>query len=374
MTLVRVKGFKIFADRHGQMRCYHRTTKQKVDLQKSPLGSAEFFADCARISAAALAMKQIQPKPGTLGGLIAVYFAEEHFLERSKATKREYRMCAEVLKPIYDTPVSSIDTPLLAAIHDKLAKRHSWDKANRVRNFLIQVFKFCIPKGLISKNFAEDIIRKPRPKDTPEAYRTWTFEEVQTVLEAAPPQLRAALAMIFCTGQDPSDALEFRKDQVDDDVIWKGRNKTNVGAAIPISSILKRELAMAQAHDADTLLASSKGTPWTYDGFASAWQRLRRKLEKAGKVAPGLTPKGLRHTMATWLREAGQDEREISDLLAQDSKVMGLHYSKNAALARKNRKTMQVWEGEYERRAAKAKLSNPKKKLSNPDKEIKSDE
>ncbi len=180
-------------------------------------------------------------------------------MELSAASKREYRMCAETLRSIKDIPVSSIDTPLLAAIHDKLAKKYSWDKANRVRNFLIQVFKFCIPKGLVSKNFAEGVIKKPRPKGTPEAYRIWTFEEVQTVLEAASPQLRAALAMIFCTGQDPSDALEFRKDQVDDDVMWKGRNKTNVGAAIPISSILKGELAMAPAHDADTLLASSKG-------------------------------------------------------------------------------------------------------------------
>ncbi|WP_417254123.1 tyrosine-type recombinase/integrase [Celeribacter sp.] len=338
MTLVRVKGFKIFADRHGKMRCYHRQTGQKIDLEKTPIGSAEFFSECARISAAAEALKQQEPKPGTLEGLISVYFSEEHYLERSLASKREYQMCAKILKPIKDTPVSSIDTPLLAAIHDKLAKKYSWDKANRVRNFLIQVFKFCIPKGLISKNFAEDVIKKPRPKDTPVAYRTWTFEEVQTALDAASPQLRAGLATIFCTGQDPTDALELRKDQVKDGVIWKGRNKTNVGAAIPVSNILEAELAKAPAHNAPTLLASSKGTPWTYDGFASAWQRLRTKLEKDGKVAPGLTPKGLRHTMATWLREAGQDEREISDLLAQDSKVMGLHYSKNAALARKNRK------------------------------------
>ena len=70
--------------------------------------------------------------------------------------------------------------------------------------------------------------------------------------------LYVALATIFCTGQDPSDALEFRKDQVDDGVIWKGRNKTNVGAAVAISSILEAELANAPAHDAETLLASSK--------------------------------------------------------------------------------------------------------------------
>lgn len=371
MAHVRVKGFKIFRDRHGKMRCYHRKTKIKIDLEKAPLGTAEFMAECSKISAAFEAIKQQEPKPGTLGGLISGYFEEEHFLDRSKATKREYRMCAQVLHPIRDTPVSKIDTPLLAAIHDKLAKKYSWDKANRVRNFLIQVFKFSIPKGLILKNFAEDVIKKPRPRDTPEAYRTWTYKEVQTALDAASPQLRAALAMIFCTGQDPSDALEFRKDQVDYGVIWKGRNKTNVGAAIPISSVLEAELTDAPAHDAETLLASSKGTPWTYDGFASSWQRLRKKLENAGKVAPGLTPKGLRHTMATWLREAGRDERDISDLLAQDSKVMGLHYSRNAALARKNRKTMQVWEMEYERRAQKAKVSNPPENPSNPDKEDK---
>ncbi len=358
MKYIRVKGFKIFEDRHGKQRCYHRRTGKKVDLEKSPIGSAEFFAECAKISAAENAREQELPKPGTLGKLISVYFAEDHFLERSKATKREYRMCADVLRPIHDTPVTAIDTPLLAAIHDKLAKKYSWDKANRVRNFLIQVFKFCLPKGLISKNFAEDVIKKPRPKSTPLAYRTWTYKEIDTVLNAASPHLRAALAMIFCSGQDPTDALEFRRDQVENGVIWKGRNKTSVGAAIPVSSVLEAELAIAPSHNAETLLASSKGTPWTYDGFASAWQRLRRRLESKNKIAPGLTPKGLRHTMATWLREAGQNEREISDLLAQDSKVMGLHYSKNAALARKNRETMRVWESEYQRRAQDAKLSN----------------
>uniref|UniRef100_UPI003A8D54E8 hypothetical protein n=1 Tax=Celeribacter sp. TaxID=1890673 RepID=UPI003A8D54E8 len=40
----------------------------------------------------------------------------------------------------------------------------------------------------------------------------------------------------------------------------------------------------------------------------------------------------------------------------------------------KNRKTMQVWEEEYERRAQKAKVSNLQKKLSNPDKRNLSDD
>ena len=43
MTVVRVKGFKIFKDRHGRKRCYHRKTGEKIDLAKAPMGSAEFW-------------------------------------------------------------------------------------------------------------------------------------------------------------------------------------------------------------------------------------------------------------------------------------------------------------------------------------------
>ena len=53
MTVVRVKGFKIFKDRHGRERCYHRKTGEKIDLTKAPKGSVEFLAECARISALA---------------------------------------------------------------------------------------------------------------------------------------------------------------------------------------------------------------------------------------------------------------------------------------------------------------------------------
>jgi hypothetical protein len=31
MTIVRVKGFKIFFDHHGRQRCYHRKTRTPID-------------------------------------------------------------------------------------------------------------------------------------------------------------------------------------------------------------------------------------------------------------------------------------------------------------------------------------------------------
>ena len=78
MTIVRVKGFQIFKDRHGRARCYHRKTGTAIDLNKAPLGTAEFFAECARISALTTATT---PKPGTLGMLISGYRDHPAFRE-----------------------------------------------------------------------------------------------------------------------------------------------------------------------------------------------------------------------------------------------------------------------------------------------------
>ena len=66
-------------------------------------------------------------------------------------------MGAGIVEPIKDTP-------LPAAIHDELVKKYSWDKANRVRNFLIQVFRFGILKRLIKEKCAEAVIKKARDK------------------------------------------------------------------------------------------------------------------------------------------------------------------------------------------------------------------
>ena len=78
MTVVRVKGFKIFEDRHGHERCYHRKTRIAIDLKKAPKGSPEFFAECARIVALTTTTAD---KPGTLGLLISAYRAHPAFTD-----------------------------------------------------------------------------------------------------------------------------------------------------------------------------------------------------------------------------------------------------------------------------------------------------
>ena len=42
-------GFKVFTDRHGKPRCYHRQSGTAVDLRRYPPDLPEFVAECNRI-------------------------------------------------------------------------------------------------------------------------------------------------------------------------------------------------------------------------------------------------------------------------------------------------------------------------------------
>lgn len=67
--------------------------------------------------------------------------------------------------------------------------------------------------------------------------------------------------------------------------------------------------------------------------------------------------------MATTLREAGLEERQIADLLGQKTPSMARHYSRSANLADRNRITMETLEKENERRS---KVVKPFKKTVKP--------
>jgi hypothetical protein len=98
MTVVRVKGFKIFDSRHrnGKQYCYHRKTGERIDLEKHPIGCAGFLAECARINALAIAAT---PKPGTLGMLIEAYRSHAAFTELAPRTRVDYQRVFDYLRP-----------------------------------------------------------------------------------------------------------------------------------------------------------------------------------------------------------------------------------------------------------------------------------
>lgn len=362
MTVIRVRGFKVFADRHGKMRCYHRRTKTPIDLKTAPIGSPAFFAECARITE--IAKVTVPAKAGTLGFLFDQYKVHPAYTDLAPHTRRDYQRVFNYLRPIADTSLSRFDPPLVVGVRDRAAERGR-RFGNYVKAVLSLAFSWGVERGLLANNPAKGVKNVRRARGTPDANRPWTDDERHVVLDDAPAQMRSALALMMFTGLGPGDVLKLPRTFYKDGAIATRRSKTGEPVYWPAPTPLRTILEAAPKHSAITLTANSAGKPWTESGFRASWRTYRTKLRTAGAIGPGLTLYGLRHTVAVILREAGVDERGIADALGQRTIEMARHYSKGADLTEKMRGVADKFEREVNRR--RTKVSNLPEKVSNLD-------
>lgn len=351
MAIIRMKGFKIFPDRHGRMRCYHRATRIAVDLTKSPIGSVEFFAECARI--AELTKVPGPAKPGTLGLLITEYRASQSFLDLAPRTRADYQRCLDYLKPIAETALARFNRALVVRIRDKAATQHGRRFANYVKAVLSIIFAWGAEREFVASNPADKVKNVRRLRGAPEANRAWSDEERNAVLTHVPAHMRPAIGLMMFTGLGPKDALRLPRTFYEAGKIAARRSKTGQPVYWRAPKALQKILTAAPAHDAITLCANSNGRPWTESGFRASWRKVRIKLEHDKTIGAGLTLYGLRHTVAVILREAGFDERTIADALGQKTIEMARHYAEGADLKRKMHGVVASFDREVNRRRTK---------------------
>mgnify|MGYP001765511855 CR=1 FL=1 len=351
MTHVRVKGFQIFKDRHGKWRCYHRASRIAVDLGKNPIGSAGFIAECARITA--MTDRTEATKAGTLGMLIDRYRAHPQFTDLSPRTKADYQRIFNYLQPIKESPLNRFNPPLVVKIRDKAAATKGRKWGNYTKVVLSILFNFAVERGYMTSNPAFKLKSIKRPKDAPDANRPWTDAEREAVLAALPAYMKSPIALMMFAGIDPQDAVALPRSAIRDGMIDTKRGKTKVPVWMPMVGRLREILDAAPPHDAITVCATSFGTPWTVTGLRSSWRPIRMRLEEAEAVAPGLTFKGLRHTVANILAEMGKDGRTVADVLGQKTTQMGDHYSRRADRTQKVAGVVAEFEAEVNRRRTK---------------------
>ena len=264
-----------------------------------------------------------------------------------------YQHYFDYLKPIESTPLASFNRAFVVRIRDKAAQQHGRRFANYTKAVLSIVFGWGVERGYLQSNPAANLKNIRRPKDLPDANRPWSDEERHAVLEAMPPHMLSAIALMMFTGLGPKDALRLPKSFYRDGEIATRRSKTNEPVFWSAPAELQSILADAPKHNAITLCANLDGKPWTESGFRASWRPIRIRLEKAGKIGPGLTMYGLRHTVAVILRELGYDERTIADALGQKTIEMARHYAKGADLKPKMRGVVANFDVELNRRRTK---------------------
>lgn len=213
------------------------------------------------------------------------------------------------------------------------------------------------------ENPAFNIKSLRRPRNLPRANRPWADGERLAVEEALPSHMRTPIALMMYCGLDPQDALRLPKVAVEDGCLATNRGKTGMPVWMKMPQRLAKVIAEAPAHSAPTLCATSRGRPWTGVGFRASWQKVNTRLEQDQKVQSGLTLKGLRHTVATILAEAGVDDATIATILGHKTTKMARHYSRDADRSRRVDATIPLLDAELDMRAAKV-VNPPRKALT----------
>ncbi len=350
MTFIKVKGFKIFADRHGTPRCYHRKSGTPIDLVKSPIGSLEFIAECQRIATLG---KAVEPKPGTLSLLISKYRAHPAFQDLAPRTRSDYQKCFDYLKPIGDTPLVRFTPSLVVNIRDKAVQVRGRRQGNYVRTVMALVFAWGLERGYLVANPALHIKSIKRPKGTPQANRPWTDSEREIVMTSLPAHMKLPIALMMYCGLDPQDAIKLVRSAIKDGKLDTKRGKTDGAVWFNLPADVVSALEEAPKHSAITLCANSYGKPWTVSGFSASWTRHKGKLVESKQIAAGLTLKGLRHTVGTILAEMGYDPQSIADILGHETSQMAHHYSKRANRTQKVNAIIENFDVELNKRRTK---------------------
>ncbi|WP_295879203.1 tyrosine-type recombinase/integrase [uncultured Bartonella sp.] len=350
---VGLKYLKIYKDRHGILRCYHRKAGISIDLKKYPLNSPEFLAQYVRINNEL--DRASKARAGTLGKIVLEYKQHPAFTDLSAKTKSDYERYFRYLSPIFDTPIQQFSTPLVVKIRDKIAQQHGRRSGNYVKTVLSVVFSWAKERGYCVTNPASEIKSLKAPKDAPQANRPWSDRERENVLAALPKHMRLPIVLMMFCGLDPQDALRLPKTAIADGKIDVRRGKTGVAVWMPLPQPVKDEIEVERIAQSDsvTVCLNSQGKPWTVSGFRASWRPIRKRLEAEGAVEKGLTLKGLRHTVATILAEMGMDERTIADVLGQKTIEMARHYSRRADKSRKMENVVKIFDKEVNRRKTK---------------------
>lgn len=325
--VIRMKGIKRVISK-GHVYYYHR--KSGIRIPGEP-GTTEFMNALAAVGTKKADKKIAAKVVGSLGALLAKYQASPEFASRADRTRSDYAKVFSYLAPLDAMALAQIDGAFLYGVRDKANARKKRRFANYVVQVLSIVFNWGKTRGLCRSNPAADVEEIARPKNAPPVNRPWSDEEVATVMREAPPDLKVAIAIGCYIGMRQADMLKMTWAAYDGSAIEIRQNKTGEPLWVPAHRELRAILDEAKKTRTGTQIAiGPRGKVWSQSGFQSRFFVFLKRLRDAGKIGPGLSFHGLRHTVGNRLAELGCDARTIAAVLGQITSTMGEHYSRHA--------------------------------------------
>lgn len=331
---MRVRGIKKVRAASGKVYYYDRATKERIapERLRSPRRPGKSI--------------------GTVGALVAAYKASPEFAQLAERTRSDYQHVFDWLKRIGDMPVFQLDGAAMLAIRDEAFAQKKRRFANHVTQVIGTVMNWGRPRKLSAGNplAGQRGVKIARPKEMPRANRPWSDAEAEAVLSAATNGLLLGIALACEAGMRGGDIVRVTWAIYDGvNLEWK-QGKTGDDVWLPATRELRRLLDNAP-RVAPTIVTSIYGRPLTEAGLRKAFRTLILRLQREGKVAPGLTLHGRRHTLGDTLADLGADPRMISAVLGHRHVASSAPYTAGADRKRAAAAAVHLLETERERRA-----------------------
>jgi integrase len=213
----------------------------------------------------------------------------------------------------------------------------------RYLNMILKAaFREFIHQDLVIKNPCEVVLPKQRRRE----YRVFTADEYQRVVNTASLFWKTLVMLDVETGLRPEEFLALTWANITDThikvrkaLVWfpKGEYeftdpKNDASRrTIPLSPALSTQLKLHRKAllelrlkqgpywaDLDLVFPTSIGTPFTLSNLARKFKSLML-VAKVDETPMPMRPYDMRHTMATWLLEAGENIKVVSERLGHSS-------------------------------------------------------
>jgi len=356
----------------GEVRVYwyHRATGRRLESDpRTAAGMLEVASLDARAKAAHEAQEAAQ---GTIARLWDTYRQSPEWTGLKPRTRSDYQAVRDWLgKGAERALVRKVTTAEVIGLRDKAFRQ----KGRRFANYVVQVLRMLFGwgklRGHLDSNPAEKVPALRKPVGAAKVNRAWSAAEVRAFAAAAPPQLQIPFALGLFAGMRQGDALIVTWAGYDGRSLRWIAGKNGEAGIAPVNAKLKKLLDAAKANRGATLqiATTSTGSAWTQNGFRASFFKLVRKLVEDGKMQPGCTFHGLRHTIAAGARDAGESESRVAAAIGDRSPAMAQIYGRDAdrqgaqmAILETNQKRFAniEWKTRTENASKTASLKGPK--------------
>ena len=326
MVRIELKGI---AKVTAKGRIYYYAWRGGPRLRGQP-GSPEFVASYNE------AIEQHRsPDKGRFRFIVSDYKATNDYKKLADTTRDQWGKWLDRITEYFgELSVAQFDRP--AKIRPVIRRwRGNWADTPRTADYALQVLsRVCshaVELGRIAGNPCEGI---KHLYSTDRSEIIWTDSDVAHIKKTCSVEVALAVDLAGHTGLRLSDLLRLSWSHIGENyiVLTTGKSRHRREALIPLYAALRDVLARIPKR-ATTILTSSKGRPWTADGFGSSFNKA--KID-AGMSERDLHFNDLRGTAATKFYLAGFDKREIAETLAWEEesveKIIRRYVGRSAAI------------------------------------------